>query len=390
MELLHQIGHNFKWNIQSYNDDEAGDGFILSPVNIDYNKLQSLPESVCKNSYFDAQLYLPGDAKGGLASYPYFPANIDPHFSTSDFDDLKEEIANRCVQLQQSKGFRAILIPVRYFEHEPTDFLARQRTHLVDPFLQAVGRLSDRATVLLTAILKGDTLKDREQRETMLDWLTGIPEIDGIYLIFDFAITSKQIKDPELLSEALYFIHALKQNELQVRVGYTNTEGLLFSLAMPDSISFGAYENLRSFGVMRFVTADSGVQHGPNARLYSSRLLQWVEKPYIDAIRSLYDDWSLLFPDSKYKPIMFQPDYKWHFTKPELYKHFFMEFSRQVRELPDGYLARKNHIVELVHAAINEYDKIQTKVLLNPDSDGSHLPHWINAISIFEKLVNDR
>jgi len=180
-------------------------------------------------------------------------------------------------------------------------------------------------------------------------------------------------------------------NELEVHVGYTNTEGILYSLAFPNSVSFGSYENLRRFGISRFTTQKRAARQGPNARLYSAKLLQWIEYTYIYAIQRLYSKWEEIFADSKYKPLIFTPEFKWHFQKSELYKHFFIEFSKQVRKLPDDYNNRKKFLVELLKGAIQTFREIEDAgIYLDSNSDGSHLYHWLTSISLFEQKLKER
>ncbi len=85
MNLYHQTGHNYKWNVQSYLDDNTGNGLILSPMNISYSDLLKIPTNVKKNCLFDSQYYIPNDVKGKLSSYDFFPANMVDDFKTIDF-----------------------------------------------------------------------------------------------------------------------------------------------------------------------------------------------------------------------------------------------------------------------------------------------------------------
>ena len=75
MKVFHQVGHNYKWNIDSYNDG-CGAGLILSPVNMESDKLLALPEATRRNSFLDPQMYLLGTERASLGSYPFFPATL--------------------------------------------------------------------------------------------------------------------------------------------------------------------------------------------------------------------------------------------------------------------------------------------------------------------------
>jgi len=231
-------------------------------------------------------------------------------------------------------------------------------------------------------------LTDEEKRNEVLNWITGHQDITGVYLIFENNFASKQIKDFEYLLNALRFIKILKDNQMEVHLGYNNTEALLYSVAMPDSVTIGSYENLRSFGIKRFQDLENGPMRSPNARLYSSLLLQWLDYKYIQAMETLIPDYALYFDNSEYQPLMFTPEFKWHFAKSEPYKHYFYIFDRQVKSLPEIQEDRIVVLKSMIKNAINLFQRIENDVLLDDDSNGSHLPTWFNVINAFQKELN--
>ena len=390
MDLYHQCGFRYNWNIQSLIDDEAGHGLIFSPINTEYQNLKKLDSAIRKRSFLDPQLYLPHDAKSKLPTYDYFPTNLQGDFDTSDFDSLGVQIAEKCIQLQIELDLKYILIPARYYDPCPSGELDQLYKHFIKPFINISRTSGAKKPILLTCIINQAKVLDEAQRHEYLNWVTGIEGINGLYLIFPYSSPSKQIKDPDYISEILYIIDILRTNHLEVHLGYTNTEGLIYSLASPNSIAFGSYENLRRFDVRRFTTVEAKVQQGPNPRLYSSKLLQWVEYGYVKAIQKLYPKWNEVFADSKYKPLIFTPDFNWHFQKPELYKHFFIQFAKQINELPTESEKREKRVLKWIEEAIYTYQDLQKKVLLDDNSDGSHLTHWVNAISLFRKKQEER
>jgi hypothetical protein len=228
-------------------------------------------------------------------------------------------------------------------------------------------------------------LSDEEKRDEVLNWVTSHQNIEGVYLIFENNFTSKQIKDFDYLLNALKFIKILKDNQMEVHLGYSNTEALLYSIAMPDSVSVGSYENLRSFGIKRFQDLEKSQMRPPNARLYSSHLLQWIDYEYIQAMKSLVPDYADFFDDSEYKPLMFTPEFKWHFAKSEPYKHYFYIFNRQIKGLPASQQDRIDQMKGAIKNALSLFKEIEDVILLDDDSNGSHLPTWFNIINAFQK-----
>ncbi len=385
MLIYHQGGHNFIWNIKAIQDDQAGEGLIISPVNIEADRIQEkIPEEILVNSWLDPQFYLPHDSKNKLSTYPFFPGNILDDFTTADFESHAHEVAKECLSFQHNLGLKYLVIPTRHFEDLPEDYLEQLHTLFVEPFIEASNDLELSEPLLLTIIAKQLHLEPGPLQDELLSWATSFDALSGIYLIFDNNFYSKQIKDPGYLAGAMRFVWALRQNDLEVHLGYSGLEGLLLSVADPSSVSVGSYENLRSFGVQRLETRESEIRRGPQPRVYSGRLLQWIETTFIPPIRELVPDWQELFDDSPYKDYLLNPESALNPQRSEIYKHYFFLYSRYITALP-GVSQRADFLRARVTEALELYDQIRDSgVFLDSDSDQSHLPAWLNAIAMFE------
>ena len=386
MKVYHQTGHRDNWNRECFLNG-IGDGLIYSPINIDADKLLSFDPALKITGFLDPQLYLLNEAKGTLHTYPYFPGNIKPDFSTPDLDNSHIQLAKLCVDYQMQNDLNYLVIPTRYHTDNPTTYFIQSTDYFVTPFCDYVRTNNIKKKVLLSVIVKSIMLSDEEKRNEVLNWITGHQQISGVYLIFEDNFTSKQIKDFEFLLNALRFITILKKNQMEVHLGYTNTEGLLYSIAMPDSVTVGSYENLRSFGIKRFQDLENGPMRAPRARLYSSKLLQWLDYQYVEAMRTLIPGYEVYFDESEFRPLMFKPDYNWQFQKPEPYKHYFYVFDRQVKGLPNGQADRIEILKGNIRNAVNLFRTIENDVFLDDDSDGSHLPTWFNVINAYQKEI---
>ncbi len=388
MKVYHQLGFRYNWNIDSLNNG-VGDGVIFSPVNIEAEKIQRETLSLRQSSFLDPQVYLLSDAKPTLTSYPYYPGNIKIDFNTDDLTEYNKRLAELCINFQLECDFQYVVIPNRYYEEMPSKFYELSLENFVYPFLEYKNLKGIDKPFLLSIIVKQVMIEDENKRNELLNWLTGLPEIVGVYVIFENRFTSKQIKDFEYLKNVLAFIQVLKNNEMEVHIGYSNTESFVYSAAMPDSITIGSYENLRSFKISRFENSENGGMRGPNARLYSSRLLQWVDYNYIQAMKSLVANYLDFFDDSEYKPLMFdlgadrEKDYKWHFTKPEPYKHYFKIYTEQVKALPNDQQSRIDSLLSQIDSALSNFSVIKRTVRLDENSDDSHLAIWLNALQAF-------
>lgn len=385
MKVYHQAGFRTVWNIESLIDDKVGDGLIWSPVNETLKNLKSLPTEIRSQSFLDPQLYLPHDPKGKLATYGYSPEELSPKWKTSDFETLKYESAKRCLDIQRSSGFAYDVIPSRYSTDVIASHYENAFDEFIEPFLLARATSDQGIPLLLTVIAKRIQIIDEQTRNELLNWITGHREISGVYIIFDAESSSKQIKDSIFLDGALRIISALRKNQLEVHIGYCNTEAILYSIADPTSVTIGSYENLRKFSIGRFEVKEKGGGRSPNPRLYVGGLLQWVEYGYVGALDRLIPEWKKLRHNNCHEVAMFTPSFQWHFMKPQLYKHYFAALASQIRMLDSDLPQRTSQVTHFIDNALAWFEAIrQRNILLDAESDGSHLPHWRNAIAMYQ------
>lgn len=387
MKIYHQLGHNHKWNIQSLTHDYTGHGVIFAPRFMNQNHIDATTNYIIERSFFDPQFYLPSSPLGELKDYDFFPDNIADGFSSSDYGDTSRESAKRCVKFQNEKGFKYITIPTRYSAGMPTNFIESQKDLFVKPFLNAVQQQNIDKPVLLQLILNDTMIKDVEYSADLLNWITGIDEIAGVYLIIQISPRRKQIDDIDFLLGYLKFIDALVQNKLDVVLGYLNTEAILLSVANPTIVTVGVYENTRMFNVHNYEIKDKKKQLGPNARIYISKLLQWVDSRYKGAILNAVNNDLSFFDNNKYQALMFEPTYNWNFQKPELYKHHFLVFTNQLMEIGNLQGVEKYYFVKSkLESAIQNYEILDNNgVVFDRDSGGNHLPAWLTALKQFAK-----
>ncbi len=387
MKVYHQTGANYNWNFESFSKG-IGEGIIFSPLNMEATKLTQLSPSVRQSGFLDPQVYLFDNRNEKISSYPYSPSNFTSPFNTTDLSNFGTQLAQFCVDFQVENEFQYVVIPTRYYQTIPTDYFDKMEASFVEPFIDYAIKSSLDKAILLTVIVKQSMVINDESRDNLLNWITKHQGISGVYLIFENEFTTKQIKDFRYIFGALQIIHFLKQNELEVHVGYSNTESFVYSIAMPDSIAMGGYENLRSFKIKRFEkNEEKGHINSPNARVYSSRLLQWIDYSFVDAMRERGVNLDYYFERTEYRDIFFAPEFKWHFTKPPLYKHYFSIFNKQMKLLPVNQSDRMQAVAKSINEAIEAFDSLTSVVIFDPNSDGSHLPHWLNAINSFKTLI---
>jgi hypothetical protein len=369
-------------------EQQTGDGVIIGPRYIERTKVQALQANIRQSAFFDPQFFLPQSSQGKLPTYTFFPQVIAGGFSTTEWnDDLQLRCSEACILFQQECDFKYLIIPLRFFEGMPSDFIEKQERHFVNPFLETAMRLHVTKPILLQLIVTDQMIREDQYRTDLLNWITSYPGIQGIYLIYHVHNRRKQIDDIDFIIPLLGFCASLKAAGMKVFVGYCNTEALLLVAAGVDAVTMGAYENLRMFNVTAFSEREDTVIRGPNARVYIPKLLQWVEYPYVGAIRRVVSNIDDYIEDNDHRVAMFSPTYNWHFTKPDPYMHYFVAFSRQLRRLCNlNGDARIDAILAECTQAISEYDRLyQEGIVFDTDSAGTHISRWITALNLWRR-----
>jgi len=389
--ILHQLGFRFTWNIESIQDEGTGEGVIAAPRYMRPGQIAQLDENMRGQSLFDPQFFIPKSQQGALSEYPFFPNVIADGFDSSEYGDNERLASARlCLEFQVEHGFDRLVIPTRYREATPSDFIDGQLEFFVEPFLRAYQELGLDAPMLLQLILNDAMLKDDVFRNRVLNWVTGMADIEGVYLIPQLVRRTKQVNDIDYLLGLMEFVRKLRINRMEVVVGYLNTESLILLVADPTAVTMGSYENLRMFSLRAFEEQEGQQMRGPTARIYVSRLLQWVSHQYIGAISRVVQDPAVFFDESEYGVTMFNPTYNWHFQRPEPYKHHFAVFSQQLRTVSNVPLEQRiAYVKNLCSAALEEFRNLEQAVVLDYDSGGEHLPAWITALNLYERQIEE-
>jgi hypothetical protein len=383
MKVFHQSGHNNKWNLESYKDDNCGDGIIFSPVHLTRDKIISLPVELRRTSLFDPQFYIPDSQKTKLQTYEFFPEKITNGFSTTDFETVAYEAADLCLDFQLNFEFESIIVPARYFPELVSNYIDRQKAFAVEPFLSALEKKKVNKKVFLTLPVTTAMTQDSEYRQNLLNWITSYQEITGVYLLNEMGETSKQISTFEKLMSHLEFIRDLKSANLDVIVGYCNTEAILISALDPYALTFGAYENTRRFSIDKFLE-DESEKRGPAPRLYFPKLLNWIRYDTAVEIRDDHPDlWSKIYVPTTFSEATLTTGSP-HFTQPNPYKHHFALMNSQLRELASQEVSQRISLVKtLIHDAKKLHDEIEGSGIMYFDRNcsGDHLPVWNRVIN---------
>lgn len=383
IDLLHQCGHNSNWNHEAFRERGIGDGLVLSPVHTARHIVEAFDQELRELCLFDPQYYLPSSQKQKLNSYDFFPEAISSGFQTNAFSMHAIDSAKLCVEFQMQNDFRAIVIPTRYIDQMVSDFREQQELYTVQPFLEAIEDLGAEQPIYLSIVMTSHMVKDKKFRTDILNWVTSFQRVDGVYLIPDCARQTKQIDDEEFLYEFLVMLNQFREVDLNVLVGYQNTEGLLTALIPDIAMTFGTFENTRIFSIDKFLVSEEE-RRGPRARIYLPGLFNWVQLRQAKSIREEAPDvWKKIYVPTEFSEQALASPVEPYFNQPPLYMHHFEVFSDQVKGLEVLDPAERcDSLRENFLLAMECYDELdRERIDIEKYGRGDHLESWLSAIN---------
>lgn len=378
LQLLHQVGHNSNWNIESFERDNCGDGLILSPLHQNLATVEKLNPSTRSASIFDPQFYLPSSRKPKLQTYPFFPEVVDGGFQTSTFTAHAAGVAVACIEFQRNMGFRSIVVPTRFLDQMYSDYVDRQRRFTVDAFMEAAGGQPVCLSVAVTATM----IEDEGFRSRLLNWMTAYPNVEEVYLMYQHVRDSKQVQDSAFLIACMRFFSEIVGSGLKLTVGYTNVEGLLFATACDLTVTMGSFENTRIFSVDKFLESE-GERRGPKARIYLAGLLNWVQFQDAKTIqRRAPEIWQAIYEPTEWADLALSLPVEPTFNQPQLYKHFFKIINDQIARMkPLSLQERRLELLERLRCARSWYSRLGASgIELERHGRGGHIDTWLRAL----------
>lgn len=379
LQLLHQVGHNSNWNVDSFEQDKCGDGLILSPLHQNIASVERLDPATRNASLFDPQFYLPSSRKPKLHTYPFFPEVVDGGFQTSTFATHASGVAEACIEFQRSLGVRTVMVPTRFIDQMYSDYVERQRRFTVDAFMEA----AQGQTVCLSVAVTDSMIEDEGFRSRLLNWVTSYPNVEEIYLMYQHNRDTKQVQDGEFLSACMGFFQEIVGSGLKLIIGYTNVEGLLFATAADLTVTMGAFENTRIFSVDKFLESE-GERRGPRARIYLAGLLNWVQLQDAKTIQNRSPAvWDSIYEPTQWADQAVALPVEPTFNQPQLYKHFFKNVNDHIaRVRPLSLPERRLELIDRLRRARDRYAQLAASgIELERHGRGGHIEPWLSVLA---------
>lgn len=376
MKILHQTGHNKKWNIDAYIQNGIGDGFIFEAFNFTDDQLTELDGKLKQISSIDLQFYgkKSSDGLGKFEAYSFHPANRN-----DDDITITDGVANiiEGIKYQEKLGFPTIIIPSYYEERDLKKF--KVIITKVNEYLRSKKKSGFK--YYMTLALSNNFIRTSDTVDEILNQITNMNIcFDGYYVVCESSPGYKQkvSTDYDYLENLSKIFSILKKQKLSAIYGYANWDSIIFlTLNDIDSITIGSYENLRNFNYFRYTEKSSGGKS--DGWYFSEKLLNFVKAKEITNIRrnnclDLIKNENNIFSD-----VLLDPAFKWNTHKPEVHKNYMLAVSRLLTQLSkiQDPSKRIEFMLNKIEKAQEIYAELAKKKVFLPDeSDDYFLGTW--------------
>lgn len=379
MTALHQMGHDSE-NLLKEKGLSAFRGAILSPVNYPLDKvlsqIKACREMADFRTIFDPQLYVPNSERGKLATWSYFPTDVDTADSTSEswWDGVAARLAEEVVGMSIDAVCSPTTVP-RTYENEYFELAVKACQMLSDKLA------GTSIKVMQTAVVGMPDLTMKARPLSIASILTGAPT-DEVYLVLvGNTEPRRELRDPEELKGAMRLIRALEEAGVRVTVGFVSSDVILWKHAGATACASGKYFNLRRFTKARFEEPTGG--GGQLSYWFEDALLAFLRESDLLRARKagLISDASKrnAFAVDILNQLDKSPSTAW---LAKSWRQYLWWFADMVGRIESGELT----VPALLKEAEQTWVAIEDKILMEEQSNnGSWLRQWRRAVIEFQE-----
>jgi len=245
MELYLQYGNGMKGMCLELLEKWNGGTIILSPVNIEQNKINQYSKEFKKKGsklMFDPQLFFTKDAREKLANYDYWP---NENTTISD-EDVLHNINKGVLKINIEIECERIILPSKQIKESNYYSILKQLKQSIKFF-----RSNTQKKLFSTIALYPESIRNTEFIEKIINDFSEL-DVDGYYIVPQPPNSEYIVTDATWSIGLLKLLTCLKFTKREVIVGYSNHQGLVYSLANVDAIASGNFMNTRAFSPDKF------------------------------------------------------------------------------------------------------------------------------------------
>jgi hypothetical protein len=250
MSVYHQMGHDSE-NLLSADGLAQYQGAILSPVNYGQGKIEAQVVWARERGGFeniiDPQLYVPDSERGCLREWPYFLNDVDTADLASDawWEGLLGTLVGVCTTIRPTAVCSPAVMPATY----PDDYFAR----MVSIGDQLCARLDGSGLRPVQTAVVGMPELATPDRPMAIASILSRSRTSHIYLVLvSRTEPRRELVEVEEIKGAMRLIAAMQASGLEVTVGFSSSDVLLWKAAGASHCATGKFFNLRRFTRTRF------------------------------------------------------------------------------------------------------------------------------------------
>jgi len=379
MEIIQILGHNSKWNLDIYAEQEIGDLFLITAYTHGSSFLSKKPfQKIIPYSIIDLQFYGKKEttsAKGKLSEFSFHPVNIEEENLTNVYF---ENCMKEAIKFQINNGFKRIIIPHFYENEEVSDIISTIK--MINNYVKSI-KEENEVEFYMTLPFANHIIIDRDKVEQILVACTDMEIVfDGYFLTCETKPEAKKKLTTELkiFKNFSKVLKTLKWQGFKTIYAYANWDALLY-LAQTDIdyITIASYENLRNFDIKRYTEDRSG---GASKGFYfSEKLLNMIKADDLTKIRNTNNMHLISNEKNIFSEVILNDNYHWNIHKPDVNKNYMLSIARLLKRISsiENIEERKKYVLHLIDNANKYYNELEKRnVFLEYESSNYHLNFW--------------
>jgi len=374
MAIYHQMGHDSQ-NLLDEKDLHLYKGALISPVNYSEIKVCAQIKKYASEKFemiFDPQLYFPNSERGKLPQWSYFPSDVDTADLTSIawLQNLVEEIVKTVKRLTPHAVCSPAIVPRIYSD----DYYLSNR-QIGQELQQQLSGTS--INMLQTLLVRLKELSNQKRAAEIASIITG-GTANRVFLVLVSEVEPRrELAETEDIKGAMKLINYLENAGVNVLVGFSSSEFLLWKVAGATDCASGKFFNLRRFTPSRWDEPSEG--GGQIPYWFEESVMAFLREPDIVRLQKANFISSASMANPYGQEILQQfstePGKAWLKLSWHQYLYWFADFEYRIAK---GQVNPK----ELLKEAENIWGKLDDADILMDErqNDGSWIRAWRRAL----------
>jgi hypothetical protein len=378
MKILQILGHNAKWNIDSFLEQKIGDGFLITAFTFG-NKFKSNKQLIplLDKCMLDLQFYgKKAKLKAGkLLEFDFHPTNGNSFDVTNVYI---QSCIKQAIQFQIDSGFKDIIIPICYESDNCNEIL--QYIYIINSHVSKIRQ--EGIKFFMTLPFSFDIIRDQEVVDRILIAATDKKIVfDGYNIVCENKPEQghKITTDIKLITNLSTVFKTLKYQGFKTIYSYANWDAIIYIAQTDiDYVTIGSYENLRNFSIKRFTEDISG--GASKGYYFSEKLLNMIRAQDLIYIQANGMIPAIKNEKNIFSDIILATDYLWNIHKPDVNKNYLLSISRLLCNITqiEDVKQRTLHVLFMIQDALFCYKDLEDHyiALAGSESKNYHLETW--------------